>query len=191
MPTAFGGHGKGEKWLPRIFPARKPMLFLTRGCINPPHPFSNITRPVYENRIILHSRTYRERRNDRSREFLGSNTHLQIFSFDFTSLLDHNEYSLLYIFNKVVLLFSSAEKSVGIISLLCRWRKSGTPESDFPARWSDFLCSLYCFLDSPSSCYSSRAENPPLSLSLFRSFSLIKLVYGHGEPHRSCGLVNS
>lgn len=111
------------------FSRSKADVVLTPGCVN--STLLVILPDRYENRVILHLR------NDRSQSFLRANTNFQIFSFDFTSLLDYidNEHSFLLYINKIVFctFVSQVQKNPGNLSLLCS-RKSGTPESDFPAR---------------------------------------------------------
>lgn len=69
------------------FSRSKADVVLTQECIN--SILLVILPDRHENRVILHSRTCRERGNDRSQEnFSEANIHFQIFSFDFTSLLD-------------------------------------------------------------------------------------------------------
>lgn len=97
MPTAFGGHGKGVKMTSANFSRTKADVVLTRGCIN--SILLVILPDLYENRVILHPRVRVERNvTIEAENFSGANIHFQIFSFDFTSLLDfehYHEHSLL------------------------------------------------------------------------------------------------
>lgn len=151
-PTVFGGHGKRGEMSFADFSRSKADVVLTRGCIN--SILLVILPDCYGNRVILHSRTCREKRNDRNREllYLGKYTFSNIFLWlYFASWFRHyNEHSLLNNAATRAPVLRCRKIRGNYFSLASRRsRKSGTPESDFPARWSDFLYSLYCFLDFP------------------------------------------
>lgn len=89
--------------------------------------------------------------------------------------------------------FSGAEKSVGIISLSRLAARVNQERPKVIFRHDDRISCIHSIVFSIFPLvplFISRRKSSPFP-SLFRSFSLIKLVYGHREPHRSCGLVNS